>query len=647
MFQPNGSGSSSPTGSGSKNYLSVYTASLSSNTPNAGNGDAELGNTTGWSLGHVATITNGLPSGTITFGSGASANLSLTATATNPLSAKYSFSYASSTATVAGDFVASDAFYIDASDQGQVLTWSFHYKVTSGSSNVNMSGTSANSYAVAIWDVGNSAFIGSTGNFNLVGDGLATGTFQTNTTSSQYRLVIYNATATAGAATFYLDDLFVGPQTTTLGPPISDFANDTRFTLSSFGSITNASYLSRQVGDSLEVRISFKAGTPTSSIASITLSGISIDSNKLSSNSFGTKVGMYTYMATGAAVNVYSDPTAGDIFFDGSTTNTLYFAISTASNAYVKASASSISNTGGGVIIDFKIPIAGWSSNTVMSSDTDTRVTALIAVGTPASASANAPIIWPTVVKDTHSAYNATTGEYTAPVTGYYKVTMFASTSVTSSGVASVYVAGVQQYPALALFTNAFQDTGGSTTVYATAGQTIDVRLGVASGAMGSSGQGLSITRVSGPAVIAASESVNAKYNTSSTVITSSATTIKFTSKEFDSHNDYDTSTGDYTIPISGKYRISATVSGNSLSGANSETLQLSVAKNGTAVTTLGRFIFQATVGDNPFVAGTTTLSLLSDEVITIQAITINSLGNVTLDGSSTNNHFEIERVGN
>jgi hypothetical protein len=211
-----------------KNYLTAYTSSTSSGTPNTGNGDLEFGSTTGWSLGNIGSLTNNLPTGTPTFGSGASGNLSISAVSSGQLAGNYSLSYVSSAATTQGDMLASNAFFIDTEDQAKVLTWSFYYKAVSNSTNANWSGTNSNSLAVAIYDVTNSSWLTSTANFGMTqssGVGFVTGTCQTNSTTTQLRIVVYNANATSGAITVYFDDFNIGPQTKSFGVPVTDWVN--------------------------------------------------------------------------------------------------------------------------------------------------------------------------------------------------------------------------------------------------------------------------------------------------------------------------------------------------------------------------------------------------------------------------------------
>jgi hypothetical protein len=180
----------------------------------------------GWSLGHVI-LTSGIPTGTPTFGSGASGNLSLSAATSTPIEGSYSLQVASSAATTVGDFVASDAFTIQNGNLGNVVYFQFQYQATSGASNINFSGTSSNSFMPYIYNVSQGAAnwiqpVGLYCQIQGTGVGTCTGSFQATTVDTQYRLVIYNANATAGAATMYYDRLFVGP---TAAGSLAQFVN--------------------------------------------------------------------------------------------------------------------------------------------------------------------------------------------------------------------------------------------------------------------------------------------------------------------------------------------------------------------------------------------------------------------------------------
>lgn len=172
--------------------------------------------TPGWSLGHVI-LTSGVPTGTPTFGSGASGNLTLSASNSTPIEGTYSLSLASSAATTAGDFVASDPFTIQNGNLANVVYFQFKYEAISNPGNINFSGSSSNSFMPYIYNVtqGGANWIQPQGLYCQVqgtGTGTCTGSFQATVTDTQYRLVVYNANATAGAETIYYDQFLTGPQ---------------------------------------------------------------------------------------------------------------------------------------------------------------------------------------------------------------------------------------------------------------------------------------------------------------------------------------------------------------------------------------------------------------------------------------------------
>lgn len=119
--------------------------------------------------------------------------------------------------------------------------------------------------------------------------------------------------------------------------------------------------------------------------------------------------------------------------------------------------------------------------------------------GNAGTISANNPLKFPTVVSTTHSgAYSASTGQFTVPfgMSGYYQICGFAN-SDTSSAFMYTYINGTVQVPYLAFIgSTGFNGTvGGCGTFYATAGQTIDLRLN-GSITVTSTGTGMTIFRL-------------------------------------------------------------------------------------------------------------------------------------------------------
>ena len=587
--------------------------------------------TTGWSLGTAGTLTNAIPTGSPTFGSGASGNLSFSTTATNPLAGIYSGSLVSSAATTVGNMLATQAYSIDAEDQAKVLTFKFYYTIPSGVTNGNFSGTSSNSFGVAIYDVTNSVWLTSTANFGMVqssGSGYVTGTCQTNATTASLRFVIYNANATAGAITLNVDDFYLGPQTAPMGPAMVDPVAYTP-TFVGFGTVTSISMTYRRVGNYLEVYGNFIAGALTASLAKMSLPvGLSIDTS-LSGASNQMAVGYATQSATGAGntLSVITQP--------GSSTTDFYFSILayTGVNPIIAGNANAIATGSVYTAIWARVPITGWSSNSIQSSDTDTRVVAATLTGTPASAVANAPIIFPTVSKDTHGSYSISTGQYTTPVTGYYQITCYVSTGAASNCSLDLYVNAVRQTPSISFIVTATGTGSGSTLVYSLAGQPIDVRCSSSTGTFGIYGNGLTIQRVSGPAIVQATESINMAYGMTTGTATTASTVVKYDTKQFDSHNDYSISTGLYTIPVSGKYRIYVV-------GECNATNNLYAVKNGTGVSYLTSILS----GD--IMSGSISVSCLAGDTLGVFTTgTSGTLGSIAASGFQ--NYLSIERIGN
>lgn len=633
LYQLNDQGVESKVGGGAggtKNYLTAYIASTGSGAANTGNGDLELGSTTGFSLGNVS-LTSNFPSGSPTFGSGASGNLSLSAISSSQLAGRYSLGMASSAATTAGNFVATDAFYIDLEDQAKPLQYKISYQAAVNPANGNFSGTSSNSFGVALYDVTNSAWIQPAGVFNLVqssGVGLASGTFQTSANGTQYRLVVYNANASAGAITMYLDDFFVGPQITAAGAAISDWKSFTPTVTGfsgGFNGSTNMQY--RRVGGNLELQGHILMGTnlPNTTIVVSIPSGIVAD----------ISVGDYAGIATAGALGALGNST-GAIIMQSSTT---WAIISSAAASYWNATNPVTWGATNSIILStFSVPIVGWSSNTVMSNDTDTRVVALIvnkSSGTNTASGGNQDISgWDAPSTDTHGAFNPTTGYYTAPVSGVYEVdctVSFSGSSAVGFRVGYIYINGIYQSIGIPIVgSTAIENTTKvSGNVTCKAGDVISIQTFQNSGgnlnySAAAGYTRLCINRLSGPATISATETVAARYisNADQTIGAATAATVQFNSKDYDTHNAVTTGASwEFKAPVSGLYRIDATISLYANESWTSDTdRQLYVTKNGTGVGLMSaeRIYTGAYTQRSKSMNGSQTLKLLAGDSIKV-----------------------------
>ena len=513
-------------------------------------------------------------------------------------------------------------FNIDTAYQSKPLSVSFLYSVASG--------TYADGDMTAwLYDVTNSQLIQPSGSTiqNSIGATTKKLEFQTNSNSTSYRLIFHVASTSALAYTLRFDQFSVSPNTTTSGAAITAPAAYTPVFSAGFGTVTGINITWQRVGNYLEGQGTFATGTVAASIASMSLPvGLSIDTSILSQGNTTSGVGPQVGSWTGNTTNnvgavLTATGTSGTLFYFGTNGITGQIAPQNGSTAFGSSQS---------VDINFRVPIQGWGVTQVLSSDTDTRVVAAVLTGAPANTTAGNPIIFPTVSNDTNGAYSTITGKYTVPVPGYYSIAASINATWTGTMAIQVYKNG-SSGPVIAFGANN-ANLSGSTTVYANAGDLLDIRP--ASNTTGYTGSGysnLSIFRLSGPAQIAASESVNCRYDGTAALATSSV--IKFTTFNWDTHGAYNTTTGVFTAPIGGKYRF--TLSGTYLTSGSTDVIMY---KQGAADSYVGALI----VGARTSVSAE--LNLLAGQTAFFAT---GASAATSADTGALSNHFYAERIGN
>jgi hypothetical protein len=654
-------------GGGSKNYLSTYSASLGAGAVNAGNGDFEAGTTTGFTLAHsVISTANGypLPTSVATAGSAFSASsggtaaagtLTLTASTSSPLQKTTSGLLTSSAASTAGDMVVSSAFYIDAADQAKMLTISADTAVVSGT--INQSGTSANTFSWWIYDVTNAQWIQPAGVYNITGSGQTKGvTFQTSTNSTQYQLALINTVATTGAYSFKLDELAVGPQVSNSAPAMSDWKQYSP-TFTNLGSVTGVLFYSRRVGDSLEVYGYGLIGTGSAAQAQITLGynggngNVTIDNTKITS---GSTIGEATTSQSSTTYfGIVPLSTSGANYFNLGIQSSTTPGVTPVNGNATGLSAQYFS-------VHLTVPVVGWSSNTASSADTDTRVIAFRSSGTPTGSIANtiSTLVYPSAAFDSSGSYSSSTGKFTVPVAGYYEVSAFlgaVSTTYASTNFATIIIN--QNSTAIASGSNQLSGSlsgtiyvNSSAIALCAAGDTLYTQGQTNNSSATVSIAQMNIKRLSGPAVVQATESVNARYTLVSNSSIPNATVEALNStyatytKIRDTHSAFSTTSGLYTAPVSGMYRYSEAVS--MIPGtANTGVFELVCAQSGSASVTSTRYV--------PFGTINAVTVAVSDDFYLLQGDTIgcsvlqNNGGSLSFTGTGNANSFSIERVGN
>jgi hypothetical protein len=517
-----------------------------------------------WSLGTV-TLTNNFPSGVPTFGSGASANLNYASSSITPISGSASLNYSSSAADIAGDFIASNAFTIDSSDQARAMAFKFNYKPVSGT--MNFSGTNANSFGVAIYDVTNSTWIQPAGVFNLVqgsGIGLASGTFQTSSNGTSYRLAVYNANATSGATRIDFDDFYVGPQITAIGAVVTDAISFVPTGTWTINTTYTGDY--QRVGDSAIIRFhALLTGAPNAAVLNFNLpTGLVIDTTKLPTTAAFSQLGFGNTVAGGSGFVAYA-------LYNNSTSITVR--ASNASHTSIIQTLPGVYAAGDLVSLVVMVPIVGWSSNVQMSSDTDTRVVqASTYNGSGAaqsiSASTVTKVAFGTVNSDTHGAFDTVNSRYKVAVSGSYNFTGVLNASATASNSASI-ITLYKNGSALKSFNSGVQ-TGFTTALpftfrdNAVAGDYYEIwyfcgaSVTITTAAATPGGSQFDIARLSGPSVIAASERVAAQYYASAAVSPTTGNPINFDTSSFDTHSAVTVGASwKFTAPVNGIYSVS------------------------------------------------------------------------------------------
>jgi hypothetical protein len=317
-------------------------------------------------------------------------------------------------------------------------------------------------------------------------------------------------------------------------------------------------------------------------------SGYSIDTSKTAATSYNVLGNCYAYDANTGVSYV------GNVININSSSFCLY---NHASNGAYIPTVPITWTTNDELRLIVKVPILGWSSSTIMSSEADTRVCACRVNTSSTSIAGDGS--WVTAIfsgtsYDTHGGYNSTTGEYTAKVAGTYKVkfqSRYGAHSSTGYGI-GMYKNGV-------IYSNsAYVGTTSGTVptptysdaILLSVGDVLTFRLSQSTGSAitlnGTASNYATIERLSGPTQIAAESTVYAEYTSNAGQVITALTNsiIDFEDKVIDTHGCVTTGTSwKFTAPKTGYYACNLHFLINS-SGAFSGTEKITAAvfKNGS-----------------------------------------------------------------
>lgn len=610
-------------GTGTPTWSTVVSSSGVNNIDSADR-DAES------SIGNWATYSDAA-SNLPTDGTGGSPNVTYTHTTSTPLAGTGSFLFTKDAANRQGQG-ASVPFNIRNTDRGSIQYIKFDAAYSTGTYSNNESGTYSD-LIIYIYDVTNARLIEPAG-FKVFLGAAELGSkhaipFQTSIDSTSYRLIIHTASTSASAYTVKFDNFSVGPESLIRGAIETEWRSFTPT-----GSwVTNTTYSGywRRVGDTMQGRIFWSlAGAPNSANLTVDLpSGYSIDTAKLPNsntrNIFGH--GQVSQDSTGfryKAAPVYNNTTSFQVryFVDDSTGIRQAGAVSQA------APVTWANNDNGEVY--FEVPIAGWSSSSVLSSDAGDGRAAYVGLSltnaslttTPAALSGSVDTAF---LPDNMSTWS--TNKFTAPVSGVYLVT----------GEAYPYnFAGGATYINLQLYKNGVVVNAGMlaprmTTATSTYGFASIIKLNrgdylqlFASTNAGTADIGAGVSQFQfallppGSQSFAATESVNARAvlsgNQSGINPNNSDVKINLNSISYDSHVTFNTSTYRYNCPASGLYSVDSRVylgTTNVLANIYS----IKIYKNGSLAVT-SPFYIPASAGTYLDMAYTDKVKCLSGEYL-------------------------------
>ena len=544
-------------------------------------------------------------------GTGGSPTITFLASITDPLRETKS-AIISKTGSAQGQGVSYD-FTIDSADKAQVLRLSFDYSSSALYADDNL--------RAYFYDITNAQLIEVVDRtISASAQGKYVGTFQTNSNSTSYRLILHVADSTSNNWTMKIDNVIVGPQTLIKGAIVTD-QQEYVPTTQGFGTIGSNEVHWQRIGDCLRIWGSITVGTVTADEARVYFpSGYVISSSAYAL----TKIQGKWWRN-----NAGNPSTKGGTIITG-TLNYFRFGLDRTDAAQAPNTAQSATNfinTGETLFFDVSgIPIQGWSSNLVLSEDSGNRLIRVRTAGNGSQAiTANVTNITFTSLEDTTNSWNGS--EFTAPESGEYK---FIGCQSSTAGVARQIYAYIDTGSGYSQFklvgSNVNQAVGNvhiGLSVYLIKGYKIAFRstagLTLDSSTVNS---WLDITKDASPQTLSGSETVAARAVSGTGVSipnTGAVTTVTYSSKSFDTHNAFTPSTGIFVAPQSGNFSIKFSLIFSIGTWTAGNYYEATFYKNSTAYSRTSYGMIQTTLSTNICLFGSDTIPLAKGDTLELR----------------------------
>lgn len=491
------------------------------------------------------------------------------------------------------------------------------------------------------------------------------------TNSTSYRFGFHISSTNAAAYTIQYDTISIGPNQLAKGAIVTDWVSSTPTVGFTGGTLSTSSMYSRRVGDTGEIKVALKwSSIFTGGSATINLpSGWVLNSSK-----FPGTIASPDYILGRATLYDISatNPYFASVVYNSTTSVILRPEITVGGNTFGAVGTSAISTTypftwanNDEVFVEFTVPVVGWSSSINIASEASNKVIAFKAslTGNASIGSASLTLVPFNTVSsavnngyDTAGAFDTTNSRFVAPESGnyYFAAHLLANSNVTASAYYTVSFRknGTSRRAFRWYFNDTVGQWYGSATFSLIKGDYIDIATigDAAYDILGSDGSSAAIFegfKIQGNQTIGYDEVVGARYSTDAglAVANGAQVTVVFEDKIFDTHNAYNTSTGEYTIPVAGMYGYNyLTTWGGTTGWAIGEASQTSLQKN--AVDYHVNDVFPPTASSTTRVinAGSDLINCAKGDVIRLQ-ITQNSGSSQNLVSTSTKNYFSIVRV--
>lgn len=540
-------------------------------------------------------------------------------------------------------------FTIDVADKGKQVQITFDYSVLSGTyatGDVAVYVVHAPSGTPKV--IQPSAF-----NIENVGvESLARLTFQTEYSSIlDYNLCFHVASTSASAYSLKFDNITLGPQVVPLGAPVTGWVSFTPLWQSNgtAPAIGNGSIAGRwrQVGGAadIEIRLSLGSTSTTGTGTSFITWPSFMDLQPLNGSFSEGTCFMYTN-------NTATSRSGTPQFYN----TERRFGVYLSEVGQWGGGATDWGGAGDTMTITVRgVPVVGWSSSTVVSSSADTRVvvTKLIRSTSATGINPNASYVkvpLNTVNIDTVGAADVANNQVVIKVPGKYNVSW--SLGIGSTNVlASQYLSAVYKNGGAEAYGNTCTPSAttsfissGSTDMELAVGDVLDLRLfGAGNNSVNTlssftgTGVSLSVSLIQGPSQIAASEVIAVSCVSPSGSV-GLENTVVFTTKVFDTHNAYNTSTGVFTAPAPGIYEFKCYGLTNSMTQGTSGALQLYTRINGGGNTACAWALGNG-ANINQSVFGTALISLQAGQTVEFRQTS-------TTSGTWNSGRYSVIRLG-